>query len=114
MSFTPFLNESSKRPLGPSVRIQPSGNLDINAEAMELLDRKQVGWVSLWFDPETRQIGLKPCEEEYENAYPIRPVSSMGRVSGKAFLACFDITPAKSVRCPVDWSDEHKMLIIQQ
>ena len=76
----------------PTLTIQKRGSLSLNSAAFEALGSPK--HVELLFDQDERLIGIRKTTAAMPHAYPIRGVGKNGAthvVSGKAFLAYYDI-----------------------
>ncbi len=76
MAFTKYARSMSTLAKAPSVTIQRRGNIGMNAAAHRALGAPEA--VELWFDADTRRVGITPCELTAEHAYKMRPLGKSG------------------------------------
>ncbi len=76
MAFTKYARSMSTLAKAPAVTIQRRGNIGMNAAAHRVLGSPDA--VELWFDDETRRIGITSCDLTAEHAYKMRPLGKSG------------------------------------
>lgn len=111
MPFETFQKNRMPSKGQPAVTIQKRGALSLNNAAFEALGSPS--FVELLYDREERLIGLRESDEATSHAYAVRGtgINQATRVvSGKAFLAYYDI-PRETAR---RWIAEERdgMLVI--
>jgi hypothetical protein len=92
MPFETFKKDRMPSKGEPAVTIQKRGALSLNNAAFEVLG--EASYVELLYDPDERLIGIRRSDEDTPHAYAIRGtgINQATRVvSGKAFLAYYDI-----------------------
>lgn len=92
MAFETFKRNRMPSNVEPAITIQKRGALSLNNAAFEALGAP--GFVELLYDRDERLIGIQKSDENTSHAYAVRGtgVNQATRVvSGKAFLAYYDI-----------------------
>ena len=86
--------QKGKKITRPFVALGPDGELYLSKTCEEMLDFGD--FVTLWFDPKTRQVGLRPARADEEAAYKVYRHSRTGRasISAKSFLKAYGIVPS--------------------
>lgn len=89
----------------PTLRILSGGRLVLNAEAQRMIG--DVDYVQLFWDDETRQIGIMPSAETAVDTFRLVRAPSQSIVTSQAFIdAC---QPPLGQRMPLTW--EHDMWV---
>ena len=73
------------------VTLQKKGMLSLNKAAMNLLGNAKT--VTLLYNQESNQIGIRPCRQDNQRAYPVRLQGSGSThlIAGQAFTKFFGI-----------------------
>ena len=114
MAFEAFTSIKSRSTGEPKVSILKQGNFSFNSSTMKLIKDKNIDYVILMFDRDTKRIAFKPAQKGEAGAYTLRHMKGLAQVSGVAFLNNYEINyKEQSISYPVTWSDEAGMLILQ-
>jgi len=98
----------------PKVSIWSRGQIGFNQGAVERFNLKSYKYTVLFFDAETRKIGIKFTNDENEEG--ITKLTARGggtSFSARAFLDFNDIDYSKTQRYDVDYDEENELYVIQ-
>ena len=111
MGFQEFMR-SKKKGHKPTLSIRGNGQIGLNYGAIKRYSLGEYKCLKLYYDTETKRIGLKPILAEDENGFKVVVRSDNITIGAKSFLDEFDIPyGGKSRKYDVDWDDENEMLI---
>lgn len=97
MAFERYMGGRRGRGPNPEMSIYANGMLMLNAVAVQRWFASS-SHVSLWYDSETRQIGLKSAPVTEDGVYRLRRQEGRRYLDGKAFLQHFHISHAVTRR----------------
>jgi hypothetical protein len=118
MAFEKF-TDTGRRSFKPKVSIRKSGVIGFSAAAVDKFKLKDCKFVTLYYDRDTRTIGIQGTREEEEGSHPLimGPQSKSGSVSGSVsasrFLDRYEIMPPKNVRFDATWDDLQGMVLLR-
>jgi len=107
-------SHAAKSKKEPKISIWSSDLLGVNAAAVEEFFG-DTEWVELYYDPERDRVGIKPLEEETEDAYHLRKreEGKSGRINAKSFLAANNLQTDEAEQYEADWDEEHDLVYIE-
>ncbi len=95
----------------PIVSIQGKGSLNVNGPARAFLGDN----VQLLYNPEKKQLGIRPVKADSKGALPIRHQKNSSQtfiISALGLFAAFDIDP-KEMKGRYTPNEENGMLVLQ-
>ena len=98
----------------PKVSIWSRGQIGFNQGSVERFNLKNYKYSILFFDDETRRIGIKFTNDENEEGIS-KIVARMGGISfsARAFLDYNDIDYSKTKRYDVEYDESEALYILQ-
>ena len=115
MAFELFTKKNKKKtPKKPTVTILKQGIFSFNSGCVAIFQEKNITFLQLLYDRDTKKIGFKPCRKNSPGAFPLRITKTAGQVSGTSFLKNYEI-PFRdgSKKYEAQWDEAEKMLVIQ-
>ena len=115
MAFEMFEEKGGKY-TQPKVSISRAGQFSMNGACMERYFKNiNFNFALLYYDKDSEMIGIKAIDKATDNAFKLTTSSSRssGSISGKSFLAYYEIDFSKKRRLIPTWNDEEKMLLIK-
>ena len=105
-----FVKFTGQRPAKGSIR--KNGHIGLNESALEAF-RPRPEYITIYYDRETRILGLKAAAKDDQGAVPLYARPHNAFCGGRSVLAAFGIPqPGKSTAYYASWSDEYGMLLI--
>lgn len=109
MPFERF-NETA-RSYKPKVSIRQNGTIAFNSGAVKKFNLSTHKYVTLFFDRESRIIGIRPTETTEDGSHPLHLGRTGASVSATRFLTFFDVLPEKTTRVDARWDSQEKMVV---
>ena len=111
MAFTRFTATGGR--FRPMVTISKAGLISMNKGAARRFNVGACEAAVLFYDSETKRIGIKPTNDMAEDgACRLRKRESGADISGRSFLAFFEITHERTRRFDAVWDAESEMIIV--
>jgi hypothetical protein len=114
MAFETFKRQRAPTTREPAITIQKRGTFSLNAPAYEALDAPE--FLELLYDREERLIGLRKADMKASHAYIVQAASGGNNyvVSGKAFLAYYEISFGTAMRWVAQQQDDMLVIDLKQ
>lgn len=98
----------------PRASLRQNGQLGFNHGCIKRFDMNNFSHVVLFFDSESKRIGIKLTnDKEEQGACSLLTKSGGGTVSARSFLEYYRLTPKKTTQYDIERDDETGMLIIE-
>jgi hypothetical protein len=113
MAFERFTKTHGKEST-PKVTIWRRGQIAISQGGVDKFDVKQFEFAVLFYDRETKKIGIKLTNDSNEDgAIKINKKMRSGvSISGKSFLTYYEIDFSKTIKYDVNDDKENQLLVI--
>lgn len=112
MAFERFTDVG--RVFRPRASLRQNGQLGFNHGCIKRFDMQNFSHVVLFFDVDTKRIGIKLTNDKDEaGACTLITKSGGGTVSARSFLEYYKLTPKKTTQYDIDRDEEADMLIIE-
>jgi len=109
MAFERFIQTGKS--YKPKISIRANGQIGLNQGSIEKFKLNKYKYAVLFFDRETKRIGIKPTNTEEEGICKLQIRKSNAAISGKAFLDYYSIDYSKTKRYEAVWDEKEKMII---
>jgi hypothetical protein len=111
MGFERFTE--SGRSFKARISIRANGQIGLSHGAVSKFGLDRYQYVVLFYDKETKQIGIQPTNDaEEKGAYRLNVKGSGATISALAFMDYFGIDHEKAEKYSAHWDDERAMVII--
>ena len=113
MAFELFTKKSMRSHSEPRISISKQGQLHLNVASLEA-HFGEVQFVQLLFEPETRQVAVRPADAKEEHVYKLcRNKHKAAYVSGQAFLKSHRVPFQKTASYAASWNEEVGALVFE-
>ena len=96
----------------PTVKFAIKGYAKFNSGCLKQY-MEPFGYANVYYDAENKLIGFQLLKEKSDNAILISKSPSSGTMSLIYFIREYDLEYLQELSLPVEWSDEHGMLIVK-
>ena len=112
MAFTRFTQTGGR--FRPIVSISKTGLISLNKGSARRFNVDECEAAILFYDADTNRIGIKPTNDmTEEGTCRLRKRESGADISGRSFLACFEIPHETTRRFNAVWDDEEEMIVLE-
>jgi len=113
MAFQRFV-ETGRRGYTPKVSVWTRGQIGFNRSAVDKLQIKKHKYAILYFDPETRTIGIKFTNDDQESGiFKIVHGKTGAFLSAIGFVQHYEIPHKKTRKYDVEYDEGEKMWLVQ-
>lgn len=110
MAFEKFTEKA--RSFRPKVSLRSNSTIGLNAPAVAKFKLKDVKCVTLYYDRDTKKIGIKPgFDADEDGAHPLNLSRTGAWISARRFLDYFGLTTGETKRYDAGWDDAGKMIV---
>lgn len=98
----------------PRASLRQNGQLGFNHGSIKRFDMDKFSHVVLFYDVDTKRIGIKLTNDKDEaGACTLITKSGGGTVSARSFLEYYRLTPKKTTQYDIERDEEADMLVIE-
>ncbi len=95
----------------PKISIRSNGQLGFNFGSIEKFSLSKYSYAVLFFDPDTKRIGIRLTQNKAEDGVcKLQVRSTNGTISAKSFLDYYSIDYEKTKRFDAVWDPECEMI----
>jgi hypothetical protein len=113
MAFEKF-TEPRSRGYEPMASIWSRGMIGLNQGAVNEFELEKYDYVVLYFDRETRRIGIKFTRDgKEEGAIKLSKRESGASISARSFMKKFKIKIGNTAKCDISYDDDNALHVIE-
>lgn len=110
MPFEKFVPARRQRP--PQASIKRTGTISIDLGFAQSIGLDKARFVTLYFDPAKRVIGLKAAEPKDEGAIRLSHRKRVSSVRAKPLFEAYGIVLDQTTRMPVSYDEKLQMVLV--
>jgi hypothetical protein len=111
MVFEKFISHG--RSVSPKATIQKGGQIRLNEAAVDKFDAENYGFAVLFFDKDTRKIGIKLAKETEPGAVKVKHGRAGATISARKFLLWYGIEHHKTTNYDINLDTKSGFYTIQ-
>lgn len=113
MAFQRFTKTRS-RGYTPKASIWSRGQIGFNQGAVEKFKIAEFDYAILFYDPDTRKIGVSFTNDgKEEGATKISKRATGASISASAFLDCYEIDHSKTKKYDIEYDEREKLYVMK-
>jgi CubicO group peptidase (beta-lactamase class C family) len=110
MPFEKFIPSRKQRP--PQASVKRTGTISIDLGFAQSVGLDKARFVTLYFDPGKRVIGLKPAEPKEEGTIRLSHRKRVSSVRAKPLFEAYGISLEQTTRVPVSFDENLQMVLV--
>lgn len=111
MAFEKFVPARQQKP--PQASVKKTGTISLDIAYARRYGLGDSGFVTLYFDPQRRKIGLRSADAKEEGAVRFSQRTRVASVRARPLFQTYGIALETTSRVPVSYDETEKMVVVE-